>query len=86
LGATLEPIKKHVTVNYPIIYHGEVLEVTGDHATGILKNEAGVEILCTDHNGYTEAFIKDNVAGVLWNPERMIKPWIPPEIALLLRI
>ena len=86
LGATLEPIKKHITVNYPIIYHGEVLEVTGDHATGILKNEASVEVLCTDYNGYTEAFIKGNVAGVLWNPERMPKPWIPPEIALLLRI
>jgi gamma-glutamyl-gamma-aminobutyrate hydrolase PuuD len=86
LGATLEPIKKHVTENYPIIYHGEVIEVTGDHRTGILKNETSVEVLCTDYNGYTEAFIKDNIAGLLWNPERMQNPWIPPEIALLLRI
>jgi len=86
LGSILEPDKKHITPSYPIIYHGEVIEVVGDHTTRILKNQPNVEVLCSDYNGYTEAFIKGNVAGVLWNPERMPKPWIPPEIALILRI
>jgi GMP synthase-like glutamine amidotransferase len=86
LGSILEPDKKHITPSYPIIYHGEVIEVVGDHTTRILKNQPNVEVLCNDYHGYTEAFIKGNVAGVLWNPERMPKPWIPPEIALILRI
>jgi hypothetical protein len=43
-------------------------------------------ILCLDYLGNIEAFISNNLAGIVWNPEKMEKPWIPPEIAYMLRI
>jgi len=86
LNSEIETKRKHVTKNYPIIYHGEVIEVPGEQTLGILKMNSEVEILCTDYKGYVEAFISGNIAGIVWSPERMNKPWIPPEIALLLRI
>jgi gamma-glutamyl-gamma-aminobutyrate hydrolase PuuD len=41
-------------------------------------------VLACDPDGYPEAWIQERTAGVMWHPERMIKPWIPEEIEQLL--
>lgn len=86
LEGTVEEIKNHNNTIHPIFYHREVLEVTSNHTHGIVKVADNTNILCRDYLGYVEAFIDGNLAGVVWNPELMEKPWIPPEIALMLRI
>ena len=82
----IQPIPKHTGVDHYIMYHGEAIKVTSDHELGITKIHDSGKILCLADTGEIEAFIDSNLAGVMWNPERMEKPWIPPEIAYILRI
>ena len=86
LGSSIQPIPRHTGVDHYIMYHGEAIKVTSDHDLGITKIHDSGKILCLADTGEIEAFIDNNLAGVMWNPERMEKPWIPPEIALILRI
>ena len=86
LSGAVEPAKNHYDFPHPIFYHREVLEVNSFHNKCIKSMPDDVNILCLDYIGDVEAFMKDNLAGIMWNPEKMEKPWIPPEIAYLLRI
>jgi gamma-glutamyl-gamma-aminobutyrate hydrolase PuuD len=86
IGGELDSIDKHYKVDHPIFYHKEVLEVNSHHTTCIKNLPKSANILCLDYLGNIEAFISNNLAGIVWNPEKMKKPWIPPEIAYMLRI
>jgi|FreactTroBogLake_1042271.scaffolds.fasta_scaffold00169_40 hypothetical protein len=86
LGCTIQEIPKHMDVEHYIMYHGEAIKVTSHHSLGITKMHETGQILCLADTGEVEAFIDGKVAGIVWHPERMEKPWIPPEIALLLGI
>lgn len=86
LSGVIEPIKNHYDFSHPIFYHREVLEVNSFHDKCIKSMPDDVNVLCLDYLGNVESFIKNNLAGVMWNPEKMTKPWIPPEIAYMLRI
>ena len=86
LGGELDSIDKHYQVDHPIFYHREVLEVNSYHARCINNFPETVDVLCLDYLGKVEAFTSNNLAGIVWNPEKMDKPWIPPEIAYMLRI
>lgn len=86
LGSTIQVIPNHNNVEHYIMYHGEAIKVNSNHETGITKLHPGGEILCLADTGEIEAFIDKNRAGIMWNPEKMKKPWIPPEIAYILRI
>jgi gamma-glutamyl-gamma-aminobutyrate hydrolase PuuD len=86
LGGTVEEIKDHSGVDHPIFYHREVLEVNSYHSLGIKSLPNSVEVICRDYSGNIEAFVDGNLAGIVWHPERMEKPWIPPEIAWMLKI
>lgn len=86
LGATVEEVKNHSGVDHPIFYHREVREVNSYHNLGILSMPDKVEIICRDYLGNIEAFVDGNIAGIVWHPERMKEPWIPPEIAFMLKI
>lgn len=86
LGGKIEPIDRHNGTDHPIFYHREVLEVNSNHTHCITNLPEGSQLLCLDYSGNIEAFINGCVAGVVWNPERMKEPWIPPEIAYMLRI
>ena len=86
IGGTIEEVKNHQDVDHPIFYHREVREVNSHHSLGIKTLPENVEIICRDYLGNIEAFIDGNLAGVVWHPERMKEPWIPPEIAWMLKI
>ena len=86
IGAELESIDEHYKVDHPIFYHREVLEVNSYHNRCIKRLPKSTNTLCLDYLGNIEAFISNNLAGIVWNPEKMEKPWIPPEIAFMLRI
>lgn len=86
LGSNIQPIPKHTEVDHYIMYHGEAIKVPSDHDHGITKLHDTGKILCLADTGEVEAFIDNNLAGVMWNPEKMESPWIPPEIAYILRI
>ena len=86
LAAKIEIVENHYDLPHPIFYHREVLEVNSFHNRCIKSMHNDVNILCMDYLGNIEAFIHNNVAGIMWNPEKMEKPWIPPEIAYMLRI
>lgn len=86
LGGQIEPISNHHSLDHPIFYHREVLEVNSYHDKCIKTMPENTNILCLDYLGNIEAFVNGNMAGVVWNPEKMKEPWIPPEIAYMLRI
>ena len=86
LGATIQTIPNHNNIEHYVMYNGEAIKVNSHHGVGITNmNEKG-EILCLSDTGEVEAFVHNNLAGVMWHPQRMTNPWIPPEIAFLLRI
>lgn len=86
LGGTIEEIKNHQFVDHPIFYHREVREVNSYHSLGITMMPENIDVICRDYLGNVEAFIDGNLAGIVWHPERMKEPWIPPEIAWMLKI
>jgi gamma-glutamyl-gamma-aminobutyrate hydrolase PuuD len=87
IGGELECIEKQFDINHPIFYHREVLEVNSHHHGKCIKSlPNSANVLCLDYLGNIEAFTCGNLAGIVWNPEKMDKPWIPPEIAFMLRI
>ena len=86
IGGTIEEVKNHQDVDHPIFYHREVREVNSHHSLGITMMPENIEVICRDYLGNVEAFIDGNLAGIVWHPERMKEPWIPPEIAWMLKI
>ena len=86
LGGTIEPVHNQNGLSHPIFYNREVIEVSSYHDKCIKSLPKEAETLCLDYAGNIEAFIAKNMCGVVWNPEKMETPWIPPEIAYLLRI
>lgn len=86
LGGKIEEVKNHSGVDHPIFYHREVREVNSFHSLGIVDLPEHIEVICRDYLGNIEAFVDGPIAGIVWHPERMKEPWIPPEIALMLRI
>lgn len=86
LGATIEPVANQNGFPHPIFYNREVIEVSSYHDKCIKTLPNQTETLCLDYAGNIEAFINKNVCGIVWHPEKMDTPWIPPEIAYLFKI
>ena len=86
IGGSIEPISNHNGIDHPIFYHREVREVNSKHDYCIKTLPDNTNIICLDYLGNPEAFINGTASGIVWNPEQMKEPWIPPEIAYMLRI
>jgi gamma-glutamyl-gamma-aminobutyrate hydrolase PuuD len=84
LGGTVEDVDAHGDTEHPVFYFGEVRAVNSFHSLGIAKLHNTGTVLCTDELGQIEAWIDGNLAGVVWHPERMDRPWLPDEIHTLL--
>ena len=83
LGGKIEEIDNHHNTNHKVIYQGKKYKVNSYHS--LCLKELGVgEVLATDEDGNIEAWINNNIAGVVWHPERMDTPWLPPEIENLI--
>lgn len=67
-----------------IVYHGTAHLVNSYHTNVITKAPKHSTTLCVDEEGYIESWIKDNVAAVVWHPERMDTFWMPREVEQLI--
>ena len=82
LGGAIEVKDGHRDgVEHPVIYDGTEYQVNSFHGLYIRQPHGQARILATDPDGDCEAWIDGRVAGVVWHPERMNSPWLPPEIS-----
>ena len=86
LGGKVIEIDDHVDTEHAVVYFGEQHRVNSYHSLAIDKLHDSAKILASDLEGHTEAWIDGNLAGIVWHPERMLKPWIPSEIQNLLKV
>ena len=86
LGGTVVEVDDHVDTEHDVVYFGKQYRVNSYHSLAIDKLHDSAKILATDLEGHTEAWIDGNLAGIVWHPERMLKPWIPSEIQNLLKV
>jgi len=86
LGGRVGEIEGHQDVEHVVNYFGELKTVNSHHSLSIIDPHPKATTLVTDLNGNCEAFIDNNIAGIVWHPERMKDPWIPEEIEQLLSL
>lgn len=86
LGGQIEDVQDHIDTEHSVLYFDNKQIVNSYHNLSIKKLHDTGTILCTDELGHIEAWIDGKLAGVVWHPERMEKPWIPIEIQILLGI
>ena len=84
LGGTVVPVDGHMDSYHEIEYHGQSHLVNSYHKLRIEQSPVNATVLARDPDGHPEAWILGQIAGMMWHPERMIKPWIPAEIQHLL--
>ena len=86
LGGEIDRIDEHMDTLHEINYFGERKIVNSFHTLRIKQPHTDATVLATDDEGNCEAWIDSKVAiaGVVWHPERMLKPWLPDEINQLI--
>jgi gamma-glutamyl-gamma-aminobutyrate hydrolase PuuD len=84
LGGQVEEVIGHVDTSHTVNYFGDAMVVNSYHSLGIKSLHKSGTVLATDPEGNCESWIDENIAGIVWHPERMAMPWIPDEIQDLL--
>lgn len=84
LGGQVSETMGHSGTDHDVEYFGDLISVNSYHNLAITYPHKSATILCRDGMGNVEAWIDGNIAGIVWHPERMEKPWIPEEIGKLL--
>jgi gamma-glutamyl-gamma-aminobutyrate hydrolase PuuD len=84
LNGSVVPADDHQDCYHEVFYKEQPYLVNSYHRLRIERAPPGATVLAHDPDGHAEAWIQQRTAGIMWHPERMIKPWIPPEIQLLL--
>ena len=83
-GSVIESIPDHYETLHPVMYFGDRVVVNSFHSLAISQLHDSGTVLCTDSDGHIESWIDGTLAGVVWHPERMDRPWLPDEIENLL--
>lgn len=81
LGGNLIQDNNHMDTEHVIWYHNESKTVNSFHSNTIKNPHSTAQILAVDDNNNCESWIDNNLAGIVWHPERMLNPWIPTEIS-----
>lgn len=84
LGGIITETHGHVDTEHTVNYFGEIFQVNSFHNLAIDSVHRTATILATDQQGQCEAWIDNNLGGVVWHPERMARPFLPVEISNLL--
>lgn len=84
LGGSVVPVEDHQDCYHKVFYQDQTNLVNSYHKLRIELSPPNSTVLASDPDGYPEAWIQGQIAGVMWHPERMAQPWIPQEIQLLL--
>jgi gamma-glutamyl-gamma-aminobutyrate hydrolase PuuD len=85
LGGTIGECETHNGTSHLIYYFGDLHQVNSHHSLQIKQPHKNATVLAVDSEGFCEAWIDENIAGIVWHPERMSEPWIPDEIEDLLK-
>lgn len=85
LQGQIGEIDGHMNTNHSVHYRNQVYNINSYHNLSIVSAPPNASVLAVDDQGNCEAWIQDRVAGVVWHPERMSDPWLPNEIADLLK-
>lgn len=83
LGGTCDAIEGHHNTEHYVQYRDHAVMVNSYHTQYVRHIPPGASNLCTSIDGICESWIKGDIAGVTWHPERMKNPWIPDEIVRL---
>lgn len=81
LGGDISEDKTHLDVDHNITYMNQTYKVRSHHSNVITNPHDQATVLATDSDGHCEAWIDGNIAGIMWQPQRMDKPFLPTEIA-----
>lgn len=84
LGGQNGNIAEHYNTGHVVQYKQQLHQVNSYHCRYIKHAPLKAQVLCTDPVGNCEAWIDNNIAAVVWHPERMKHPWLPDEIQALL--
>ena len=84
LGGDIVDIDNHHNTEHIVIYNDKKFTVNSYHVLSIKKLHSSGKVLAVDEDNNIEAWIDNNIAGVVWHPERMETPWLPTEIEELL--
>lgn len=84
-GSVIDLVDNHYETLHPVMYFGDTVMVNSFHTLAIDQLHSSGTVLCTDSDGHVEAWIDGTLAGVVWHPERMDRPWLPDEIENLLQ-
>ena len=85
LQGQIGKIEAHMDTDHNVHYNSQVYNVNSYHQLAVIAPPPSARVLVVDDQRNCESWILDNVAGVVWHPERMDNPWVPNEIADLLR-
>lgn len=85
LGGSVVPVTDHMDCYHEVRYQDRSHLVNSYHKLRIEKVPPKATVLANDPDGYPEAWILDNIAAVMWHPERMTQPWWPDEVKQLLQ-
>lgn len=87
-GVVDDYVADHVDVDHEIEYLSKKYIVNSYHTLYIKAPHSSATVLATDLENNCEAWIDStcNIAGVVWHPERMSKPWLPEEIINMLQL
>ena len=87
LGGIIEPITQHMACGHMVVDNqtGQKHWANSYHTFRAKQLPNGVDILATDaESGDCESWIRGNVGGVMWHPERPPFNWMPASLAQLL--
>jgi gamma-glutamyl-gamma-aminobutyrate hydrolase PuuD len=87
MGGAVKPINNHHNTTHNVIdsITKNQHNVNSFHSYCVDKIPNDVTILATDLDGNCESFIKGNVCGVMWHPERLPYTWLPESITQILK-
>ena len=71
----------HMDTDHEVEYMGMKKTVNSFHSQNISRLHRSGHCLAVDDNGNCEAWADNNIFGIVWHPERMKNPWVPPEIS-----
>jgi gamma-glutamyl-gamma-aminobutyrate hydrolase PuuD len=84
LGGVVGKLDGHQNTSHSVLYNQVQYPVNSYHRLNIERVHNHAKVLATNEEGFCEAWIDGNIGGVVWHPERMVKPWMPPEIGSLI--
>lgn len=85
LGGTIEKTDRH-TKDHIVYYKNTTKTVCSRHGEHLETIPPGVTVLARDPQGYCESWKLDNIACVLWHPERMADHWMPEEVRTVTKL